>query len=483
MGNDKELILEAGNVTVQRSGKAVLDNISFQITSGNHLAITGASGSGKTTLAQAIAGRIFCRGEISLTPSLSGPVVWIEQQHHFKTLSNTNDLYYQQRFNSYDAEETQTVEAVLNEEGGNAEAVLETMQIGYLAKKPMIQLSNGENKKLQIAKALLAEPSVLIMDQPFIGLDTATRQYLHTLLDQLSAKGIFMVVVAAPDEIPACITQVLTLENGRVKKLQGRKEFQEDHLHHRPSAKNMKLDIGKLQELSPATEYDFTSAIEMHDVHVKYGDKQILQHINWQVKKEERWLLSGSNGAGKSTLLSLVTADNPQGYANDIRLFDRKRGSGESIWDIKKKIGYLSPELHVFFDQSNTSFEAIASGLFDTIGLFRQLSEDEINWVNQWMKLVHIQHLRQKRLFELSAGEQRLVLLVRALIKNPPLLILDEPCQGLDEETQAEIIALIDDVCVHGKKTMVFVTHYANDRPACINHFITLNNGMLEKVI
>lgn len=483
MANDKELILEASNIIVQRSGKAVLDNISFQIARGNHLAITGPSGSGKTTLAQAIAGRIFCRGEISLTPLLAGPVVWIEQQHHFKTLANTSNLYYQQRFNSYDAEETQTVEAVLNEEGGNTEAVLQSMQIGYLGKKPMIQLSNGENKKLQIAKALLAEPSVLIMDQPFIGLDTATRQYLHTLLDQLSAKGIFIVVIAAPDEIPACITQVLTLENGKVKTLQGRKEFQENHLHHRPSVKSIKIDIGKLQALSPTTEYDFISAIEMRDVHVKYGDKQILQHINWQVKKEERWLLSGPNGAGKSTLLSLVTADNPQGYANDIRLFDRKRGSGESIWDIKKKIGYLSPELHVFFDQSNTSFEAIASGLFDTIGLFRQLSEEEITWVNEWMKLVHIQHLRQKRLFELSAGEQRLVLLVRALIKNPPLLILDEPCQGLDEETQAEIIALIDAVCIHGKKTMVFVTHYANDRPSCIEHFIALNNGMLEKVI
>jgi molybdate transport system ATP-binding protein len=478
MNNDKDLILSASNITVQRSGKTILDNISFHLKTGDHLAITGASGSGKTTLALAIAGKIFCRGEIQLAPLLTGPVVWIEQQHHFKTLSNTSDLYYQQRFNSYDAEETQTVQAALSSEGSNAKEVLQTMQIEYLAEKPLIQLSNGENKKLQIAKALMSDPSVLIMDQPFIGLDTATRKYLDTLLSQLASKGILVILVSAPEEIPACITQVLILESGKIKALQSKQDFQQDHSAHKRSAKNVKPDIEKLKELCPATQNDFDIAIGMHDVQVKYGDKQILQHINWQVKREERWLLSGPNGAGKSTLLSLVTADNPQGYANDIWLFDRKRGSGESIWDIKKKIGYLSPELHLFFDQGATSFEAIASGLFDTIGLFRQLSEEEIHWVNEWMQLVHIQHLRQKRLFELSAGEQRLVLLVRALIKNPPLLVLDEPCQGLDEDTQAAILALIDAVCVQGKKTMVFVTHYENDRPACIDRFISLSNGM-----
>src|SRR5688572_13384763 len=112
----------------------------------------------------------------------------------------------------------------------------------------------------------------------------------------------------------------------------------------------------------------------MKKVSVQYGDKIILDEVNWKVMKGERWLLSGPNGAGKSTLLSLITADNPKAYANSIFLFGKKRGSGESIWDIKKKIGFISPELHLFFDQGTSCFDVIASGLFDTIGLFRQLS-------------------------------------------------------------------------------------------------------------
>jgi molybdate transport system ATP-binding protein len=225
------------------------------------------------------------------------------------------------------------------------------------------------------------------------------------------------------------------------------------------------------------SDNDFHSAITMKNVTITYGEKKILAGIDWEVQRGERWLLSGPNGAGKSTLLSLVTGDNPQAYANEIYLFDRRRGSGESIWDIKRKIGFLSPELHLFFDQGCSAFEAIASGLFDTIGLFRQLSDDQIELVDHWMKITGIHSLRSKRLFELSAGQQRIVLLVRALVKNPPLLILDEPCQGLDREKEAELLELINAVCLHGNKTMVFVTHYANERPSCIKNFISLENG------
>jgi molybdate transport system ATP-binding protein len=198
--------------------------------------------------------------------------------------------------------------------------------------------------------------------------------------------------------------------------------------------------------------------------------------------KGERWLLSGPNGAGKSTLLSLITADNPKAYANSFFLFGKKRGRGESIWDIKKKIGFISPELHLYFNQSSTSFETVASGLYDTIGLFRQLSDEDIDLVHKWMEFCKVKDLQQKRLYELSVGEQRAVLLTRALVKNPPLLILDEPCQGLDTERKNGFLELINEVCVWGNKTMVFVSHYENDRPSCISHFIKLEHGRVVEI-
>jgi molybdate transport system ATP-binding protein len=218
----------------------------------------------------------------------------------------------------------------------------------------------------------------------------------------------------------------------------------------------------------------------MEKAHVQYGDKIILDNIDWTVKPGECWLLSGPNGAGKSTLLSLITADNPQAYANEIYLFDRKRGSGETIWDIKKRIGYLSPELLLFFENSSSVFDAVASGLFDTIGLFRQVTDQQMQLVYHWLELLGVKSIARKRLNELSQGEQRKALLARALIKNPPLLILDEPCQGLDDETEEDLIGLIDAICRKSNKTLVFVTHYANRRPACIDKFIHLEKGRRE---
>lgn len=476
MNAGMERIITAENVSVKRGVNTVLQDITFTLNKGDHLAITGSSGSGKTSLALAILGKLYFKGSIQVADPYRQRISWIEQQHHFKNLSNVSDFYYQQRFNSQDAEDAQTAEQALMDIGGDVTSVLKTLKIEYLADEPLIQLSNGENKKLQLAKALLQEPALLIMDQPFIGLDAGSREDLHRTINELAGKGLVIILITTPDEIPSSITQVLVLENGTMQLVQAR-EFIKDHAgkkNTRPKSFN-EQELQKF--LSGQQDNSFDYAIRMKNVNIKYGDKKILAGIDWEVKPGERWLLSGPNGAGKSTLLSLVTGDNPQAYANEIYLFDKKRGSGESIWDIKRKIGFLSPELHLFFDQGCSAFEAIASGLFDTIGLFRQLNDEQAELVDHWMTITGIHSLRSKRLFELSAGQQRVVLLVRALVKNPPLLVLDEPCQGLDKEKEEALLQLINAVCLFGNKTMVFVTHYANDRPKCINNFIALEKG------
>ncbi|MET0298203.1 MAG: ATP-binding cassette domain-containing protein, partial [Flavitalea sp.] len=197
----------------------------------------------------------------------------------------------------------------------------------------------------------------------------------------------------------------------------------------------------------------------------------------WEVLRGERWSLSGPNGAGKSSLLSLVTGDNPQAYANDIVLFDRKRGSGESIWDIKKNIGFVSPELHLYFDQGSTCYEVIASGLFDTIGLFRVLSDPQKDLVDKWMDILHLRSCRNKPLCLMSRGEQRLSLLGRALIKMPAMLVLDEPCQGLDEHQTGSFASLIDVICAEFGTTLIYISHFVQEIPSCVTKFIRLENG------
>jgi len=471
-----EYILEVNQLSVRKASLQVLENISLSLKQGDHLAITGAAGSGKTSLALALAGRIFFTGQLQYAGNLNERIVWVEQEHHFKNLSNTSNFYYQQRFNSMDAEDAITVAAYL---GGRHVAEMELLRpfdLSRLLDEPLIQLSNGENKKVQIAKALLASPKVLVLDQPFVGLDVEARAFLHQRINELADQGILIILATHSSEIPPCITQVISLEKSKPAVFMERKAF-DNQLPSSPVKKQPLNEALLKRVLNITPGGQLNAVIRMKDVDVSYGDKKILQQVNWEVKEGERWLLSGPNGAGKSTLLSLITADNPQAYANEIYLFDRKRGSGESIWDIKKRIGYLSPELILFFDSSNSVFEAVASGLFDTIGLFRQVTDEQMQRVYDWLELLGIRSLARKRLNELSAGEQRRVLLARALIKNPPLLILDEPCQGLDDETEDGLLELINAVCVAGNKTLIYVTHYANKRPECVGRIIRLEKG------
>ncbi|NBO58028.1 MAG: ATP-binding cassette domain-containing protein [Chitinophagia bacterium] len=225
---------------------------------------------------------------------------------------------------------------------------------------------------------------------------------------------------------------------------------------------------------------DVEFAVRMNNVSISYNGKQILDKIDWKVRKGERWSISGHNGAGKSTLVSLITADNPQAFANEIFIFDKKKGSGESIWDIKRNIGFVSPEMHLYFDKSFTAFETIASGLFDTIGLFRKLNSEQVDLITTWMKGLDIEHIKDRYLHQLSLGQQRIVMLARALVKCPPLLILDEPCQGLDNEQVNFFKQLIDVIADETDMTLIYISHFNEDIPSCVSKQLHLENGMIN---
>ncbi len=466
-------VLSVNQLSINRSGKKILENISFTVNTGEALAITGPAGCGKTSLGLALTQQLYYQGTITYHLPDGSPIAWVEQQHHFKTLQSTSDLYYQQRFNSYDTEETQTVAESLGHQLETDRELIEEMGIGYLLEEKLIQLSNGENKKLQLLNALLQQPAVLIMDQPFTGLDTSTRQWLNGQVNRLKQSGVLVMVICSKDEIPDCTDKLIILEQGTMKTMEDRLSFQQQ-----PSIATdlTESSIATAIPLS-AAHPEFDSIIDMEDVTVRYGEKLILDRISWRVLPGECWLLSGPNGAGKSTLLSLVNGDNPQAYANKIHLFGQRRGSGESIWDIKKKTGFLSPELHVYFNAASSGFETVASGLFDTIGLFRQIGPEDTEWVMQWMEVCGVSQLKDKRLFELSTGEQRMLLLARALVKDPPLLIFDEPCQGLDPDRKQRLLELTNRVCTVTGKTLVFVSHYEKDVPGCVDRYIRMENG------
>lgn len=467
------------NVSAQQYGKAVLGNISLEIAAGQHLAIIGESGSGKSSLAKAIAGKFFTKGniEINYTANLAlqAKTVLIEATETLKNLSNVSDFYYQQRFNSCDADDALTVEQELATTTGTSTAIetlLDQLNLSHRKQTPLIQLSNGEQKKLQLIKLLALQPQVLILDNVFIGLDVQSRKELHHIINQQAENGATIILVTDEREIPSSITHIAELYQGKLAQFSERKIFVAYHPEN-----NNEETLTATDSLFPGSTEQFDYLVKMKNTTIQYGDKIILQNINWQVKQGEHWLVKGHNGAGKSTLLSLITADNPQAYSQEIYLFDKRRGTGESIWDIKKHIGFVSPELHKFFDMGASVYNVIGSGFFDTMGLFRQLNAEQEQLVNDWIGLFDLQDKANKPLFLLSTGQQRKALLARALIKNPTLLVLDEPCQGLDDHQTKQFLQLIDEICDRSETTLIFVSHYENEIPACITHKLELQQG------
>jgi molybdate transport system ATP-binding protein len=462
-------------VSVHLGGSRLLDELDWTIHRGEQWALTGLSGSGKTVLAHTILGTHFYTGTITTATRRIGIV---EQQHRFRNRPGSTELYYQQRFNASDADQTITVAQELSDAGwdGADAPWLDTLHIRPLLEKPLIQLSNGENKRTQLAIALLSSPELLILDNPFLGLDAEGRATLHTIINGLSAKKIQLLLITGAQEIPDSITHIARLGAGKWV-YQGTKAGFHPSNGTTASALDVSILTRLRQEALDNAGPDFNTAVRMVNTTIRYGETTILDNINWEVKKGQRWNLSGPNGAGKSTLLSLITADNPQAYANEIWLFDRRRGTGESIWDIKKRIGFVSPELHLYFDTGATVQDVVASGLFDTVGLFRTLNDEQETLAHLWMSLLSLSELRNRRLVQLSTGQQRMILLARALIKNPPMLILDEPCQGLDDEQTARFLALITTLCEAFHSTLIYVSHYRRELPVCISHFLRLEKG------
>ena len=465
---------------------SMAEPVDFCLDEGEHIAIIGRNGAGKSMMVDIITGRHPAFPDM-VRYAFDEPYNNLKYISFRDTYGGDNDRTYflQQRWNQMEIdEETPTVGSKLEEAFNLAGAdtperrafqkhIYELFHLEDLLDKYIILLSSGELRKYKIAASLFSAPRVLIMENPFIGLDAQTRDQLKELMAMLAKEqGLqIILVLAKTDEIPDFITHIVEVKDMKVLPKVAHSDWGAHGAHKGQSPCNPVADapFSQMGQSPCAPE-----VIRFRNVSIHYGTRTILKDLDWTVRQGEHWALSGQNGSGKSTLLSLVCADNPQGYACDISLFGHKRGSGESIWDIKRHIGYVSPEMHRSYRQDIPAIQIVASGLKDTVGLYVRPTEAEKEQCRKWLDTFGIGHLAERPFLQMSSGEQRLILLARAFVKEPDLLILDEPLHGLDDYNRRMVKDIVDDYCKNPMVTLIYVTHYQNELPKCIDHSIFL---------
>lgn len=458
--------------------------INWEINKGEHWAVIGPNGGGKTLLIDILTARYALKSGQIISKDGEGNSLQLSKVvksvafRDIYSLSDIKNSYYQQRWNAGDVHEVPTVNELLYSNLTNKdwlEFLIETFSIYDLLDKPINLLSSGELRKFLIIRSLLQKPKILVLDNPFIGLDKQSRLILNELFAKLADLEHVQIVLVLSNshDIPEIITHVLPVKDKMIYNSLSRSDFLSNgNFKSRLFEREEPLDRYVPEEKENSLT-GYQNSLIFKNIHIKYGKRVILNNIDWQVQKGEKWALLGENGAGKSTLLSLVSGDNPQAYANNITLFDRKRGTGESIWDIKKHIGYISPEMHLYYHKNVRCIDIVGSGFFDTIGLYRTCSVEQKKVAQEWMRIFGVEHLRDQSFLNVSSGEQRLILLARVFVKRPSLLILDEPLHGLDEYNKKQVKRIIENYCDE-ERSLIYVTHYEEEIPSVVDKRLIL---------
>jgi molybdate transport system ATP-binding protein len=450
-------MIDLRQISVHKSGQRLFHNLSWQIERGENILISGNSGSGKTTLMEVVAGNIpVTMGEIQYDFTTDGS--WEERYRQRKqaihyistdtalTKIHQHDLFYQQRYYSLGDDFVPLVKDFLGEEAIGQIAKMKfptSLSIEPLLQLKLTMLSNGQQKRVMILKNLAQQiPKVLLLDYPFEALDQQSRKDLIHFLDTISINhGVQLILTNHDSELPSVMNRQLVLENLQIHS-QGK---------FRP--------FTTVTAITPKSKNDshqpHDPIVEMRDLTIQYGNTVIIKNLNWIINKGERWALVGKNGSGKTTLFSLIFADHPWAYSQQVFLFGKRRGSGESIWDIKNRISYLGPEQISFLDPK----DKLSTGRGYILKNNQLLATKKII---DLIKFFEAGNFIDKPLRQLSSSQVQLVFIIKCLFAQKELLLLDEPFRFLDPVQKEKVNEYLQ-LHLNKETTLVLITHSQDD--------------------
>ena len=355
--------------------------------------------------------------------------------------------------------------------------LINVLRIAHLIDAEFLSLSTGETRKVLIVLAWLSGASLILLDEPFEGLDAKAKQDFSNFLSSQQQASL-IITANKLDDIPDDFNANLLVMKDLSVAWQSDQTLTTEEIRYQLGTW-FALESEDIMLPAPLSEHQHSvpeTLIKLNAGRVSYWDRVIFEGVDFQLDKQEHWQISGQNGSGKTCLLQMFTGDNPHCYTNDLTMFGIQRGSGESIWDIKKHIGIMSNALHLQY-KVNTSLEnVILSGFYDSIGLYSKPSNTEREKAAQWLAVLGLSKYADSPFQSLSFGDQRLALIARAMVKHPALLILDEPCNGLDEFNRVKTLKLIEKIVAQGQSTVLYVTHSQHETIAGIQHHLTMED-------
>lgn len=475
------------NSRIEKDGRLLPYPLTWHPQPGEVWLILSPNGGGKAFLADALAGTATVDG-VCLPPEKRAAVVSLEAASALIEEERKND---DSDFVEGGVDIGRTVYRYLECDrtvSEQARRMIGLLDLERIAGRGLKYLSTGEIRRTLLAKAFLSGKQLLVLSDPFAGLDSESRKTLASFFElageawkEHRSRVCPVFFMERFCEVPDCVNRVLAFSEGQVVFCGDRRAYEaEPPLSDKSDQQRVAEMADRLELMAGDAGFDAAAPlVEMKNVTVHWDGETILDRLNWTVHAGEHWLIRGPNGCGKTTLMELITGDNPQLYANEIYLFGRKRGTGESVWDIKRKLGMVSYRLHLEYRMVGSSdLEAVVlSGFYDSVGLYCSRTDSERQAASAWLAFGGFGGREGDSFSSLTYGEQRLLLILRAVVKAPPLLILDEPCHGLDESNRAKVLALLQRIAERKITTLLHVTHEPDEVLPCEHHILEMERG------